>query len=136
MKSTRRETLPNAQSEQQNTSDLDHFQPAPAAKRIDDKAAVLEAEIVGLKQAFSRERYIYAYLGLLLFLAAIGPHVPLLVFFVLVFGSIPLLLALGTYWDFPWIVKHLEKWQSVAVRSADRQISGEGGATEPRDDKK
>lgn len=113
-------------------SDLDHFAPATTSKRIDDKAATLEAELTGLKQSFARERFIYIFITSLLFIMALGQSLTgallgILVAFVLVF-----LIAMGKYLDFPWIVLPLERWHDMLFNATERRLNGPQITVEPR----
>lgn len=131
LKSTKRETLPETGPTKVSNSDLDHFKPAAPSKRLDDKAAALEAEIIGLKQAFGRERYIYIFIACLLFVMAIGPYLPASLLTVLIIALLVFLIAMGKYLDFPWIVLPLERWHDLALRWVDRRVNGRNSGTEP-----
>jgi uncharacterized membrane protein YhaH (DUF805 family) len=108
-----------------NTSDLDVFRPAPPSKRIDDKAATLEAEVTGLKTAFNRERFIYIFVSSLLTIMAIGPYLSGALLSILVVGVVIFVLGMGKYLDFPWIVLPLERWHDVLLKSADKWLNGQ-----------
>jgi hypothetical protein len=111
-----------------NSSDLDGFRPAPPAKRIDDKAAALEAEISGLKTAFNRERFIFTFVACLFAVMALGPHLTGALLSILLVGIVIFLLGMGKYWDFPWIVLPLERWHDMLFNAADKRLNG-GGLT-------
>lgn len=116
-------------------TDLDHFLPAPSSKRLDDKAAALEAEISGLKTSFARERFIYIFISSLLGIMALGPNLtgPLLA--VLVVGIVIFLLGMGKYLDFPWIVLPLERWHDMIFNAANKKLNGSTAMdVEPRND--
>ena len=107
-----------------DSSDLDVFRPAPPSKRIDDKAATLEAEVTGLKTSFNRERFIYIFISSLLAVMAIGPHLSGALLSILVVGIIIFLLGMGKYLDFPWIVLPLERWHDMIFNAAEKKLNG------------
>jgi hypothetical protein len=118
------------------SSDLDVFRPAPPSKRIDDKAAALEAEITGLKTGFNRERFIYIFISSLLAIMAFGPHLSGALLSILVVGIVIFLLGMGKYLDFPWIVLPLERWHDMLFNAANKRLNGGGpvGIEPPQND--
>jgi hypothetical protein len=123
LKSTRHVTPLEAETGNES-SDLDVFRPAPPSKRIDDKAATLEAEVTGLKTAFNRERFIYIFVSCLLAVMALGPHLSGILLSILVVAIVIFLLGMGKYLDFPWIVLPLERWHDMIFNAADRRLNG------------
>ena len=117
---------PAPSAEEENPTDLEGFLPAPPSKRIDDKAATLEAEIAGIKTSFNRERFIYIFVCALLLTLAVGPHLSGAMLSILVIGVVIFLLGMGKYLDFPWIVLPLERWHDMMFNAADKRLNGGG----------
>ena len=107
-----------------DSNDLDRFRPAPPSKKIDDKAAALEAEIAGLKTGFNRERFIYIFISSVLALMAIGPNLSGALLSILLVSIVVFLLGMGKYLDFPWIVLPLERWHDMLFNAADKRLNG------------
>lgn len=105
-----------------DSRDLDVFEPAPPEKRIDDKAATLESEILGLKTSFARERFIYIFIISLLSVVCLGQTLSTSIFCVLVVGVVIFLLGMGKYLDFPWIVLPLERWHNLIYRACEKRL--------------
>lgn len=124
---TKPETPPDAEIINR-VSDLDVFRPAPPSKRIDDKAATLESEVIGLKTAFARERFIYIFVCSLLSVMALGPHLSGALLAILIVGLVIFLLGMGKYLDFPWIVLPLERWHDMIFNAANKRLNGSGSA--------
>lgn len=135
MTNTKHETPLEGEVLAKSDNDLDHFLPAPSSKRLDDKAATLEAEITGLKTSFSRERFIYIFICSLLAIMALGPHLSGVLLSVMIVAIVIFLLGMGKYLDFPWIVLPLERWHDMIFNAANRRLNGSGATNvEPRND--
>ena len=112
-------------------SDLDRFRPAPTSKRLDDKAATLEAELSGLKQSFARERYIYLFVMSVLFVTTLGPNMSGTMLLFLIAAVLIFLIAMGKYLDFPWVVIPLERWHDLLFNAAERRLNRQVIEIEP-----
>lgn len=135
LKNTKLETPLEGEVLPRSDNDLDHFLPAPSSKRLDDKAATLEAEITGLKTSFARERFIYIFICSLLAIMSPGPHLSIGLLSVLIVGVVIFLLGMGKYLDFPWIVLPLERWHDMIFNAANKRLNGSDTiSVEPRND--
>lgn len=112
-------------------NDLDRFMPAPTSKRLDDKAATLEAELSGVKQAFARERFIYLFVMSVLFVTTLGPNLSTAMLVFLIASVLIFLIAMGKYLDFPWVVIPLERWHDLILNAAERRLNGPPIEVEP-----
>jgi hypothetical protein len=111
-------------------SDLDAFVPSPPQHRLDDKAASLEDEILGLKAEFRRERFVYAFVIVFLFNCFVGSVGPAGVFALSIVASLIFLIAMGKWLKFPWAMKSLERWHNLCLEFAERKIRGKPPAEE------
>lgn len=129
LKSTETETQPDEL--EKSNKDLDRFLPSPTSKRLDDKAATLEAELSGLKQSFARERYIYLFVMSVLFVTTLGPNMSGAMLIFLIAAVLIFLIAMGKYLDFPWIVIPLERWHDLIFNAAERRLNRQAIEVEP-----
>ena len=135
MTNTKPETPLDGEILSESGNDLDHFRPSASSKRLDDKAATLEAEISGLKTSFARERFIHIFISTLLFIMALGPNLSVTLLSVLIVGAVVFLLGMGKYLDFPWIVLPLERWHDMVFNAANKRLNGYDPTTvEPKND--
>lgn len=115
----------------QQGSDLDAFQPSPPARKIDDKAATLESELIGLKAEFRRERFVYFFIMATLFCLLMGATTNGWLFFFSVVASTVLLIALAHWLDFPWVVTNLQRWNDAMHLYFLKRTNGKPEEVEP-----
>lgn len=108
-----------------NSNDLDHFSPNSPDRKIEDKAAQLEHEIVSIRASFNKERVTYhfviaLFLNVLIFSLSPDQSVKYLT----LAGSIILLYATARWLDHPWLGDTLGKWNDLLFEAAKRKLLG------------
>jgi hypothetical protein len=121
----------NTKSARRKNTDLDAFQPSPPARKIDDKAATLEAEILGLKAEFRRERFVYTFIIATLFCLLVGVATSWWLFFFSVVAATVLLIAMAHWLDFPWVVANLQRWNDAMHTFFLKRANGKPEEVEP-----
>lgn len=112
-------------------NDLDAFKPSPPQRKIDDKAATLEAELLGQKAEFRRERFVYVFVIATLFSILMGAFNNWGLFFFSVIASTILLIAMAHWLDFPWVVTNLQRWHESLHKAFEKRANGKQEETEP-----
>jgi hypothetical protein len=96
--------------------------------KIDDKAAVLENQLLECKANFNKERFVYIFTIVTLVDVCIGWSAPSSVFATLIVASIIILIGLANWLEFPWVVENLGRWLTMIERRFSGQKQDE---TEP-----
>jgi hypothetical protein len=94
--------------------------PNSPERKLDDKAAALETELVECKARFNKERFVYIYAIIVLVDALIGYSAPPQVFTLLIVASLIISIGLEKWLEFPWVVENLGRWLSIL----EKRISG------------
>ena len=125
MKNTK-DVIPKNLLMPEDEGDLDGFEPSPPSHRIDDKAATLEDELQDLKLRFNRERFMYVFIMVVLFVCLVGPNLTNGVLGFLITAALIFTISVGKYFDFPWAVVPLERWHDLWYRYCERKMLGKG----------
>lgn len=111
-------------------NDLDKFSAGPPQRRIDDKAAELEAEIQQIKADSRRIYFVLSFISssfFLLFVAATAQTtvISFAVIMVLIF-----LIGLAKWLDFPWVTENLQSQLDRFSRKPKKSIETEPSTEE------
>ncbi|MEO9166877.1 MAG: hypothetical protein ABI230_00590 [Aestuariivirga sp.] len=103
-------------------SDLDNLKPSPPSLKLDDKAATLEQELVGIKARFNQEHVVYLYIINLLFILLLSICVPKITVFIAIVGSLVVQMAIGKWLGFPWMHNDLDGWHRLMIETYRKYI--------------
>jgi len=105
--------------------DLQAFEPSPPEHRLDDKAASLEDDVQSLKAEFKRERFVYIFSVIVLFLLFVGSVGNESVFVLAIIAALILLIGLANWLQFPWVVVNLQRWHDLCFLWMQKKVRGE-----------
>jgi hypothetical protein len=104
-------------------TDLDKFTGAAPAKKLDDKAAMLEAELASTKSAQTSERTICIFIISVLVCALVGSLVDKTsVFWFMVASCIVLNIVVSRSFGAPLLASYLEPWNARLLKAFDKHV--------------
>lgn len=103
-------------------SDLDNFKGAPPEKKLDDKAAILEAELIEVKSGRASERTLFLFVISVLVCAFVGVNAGSAVFFFLVVSCVILNIVASKSFGAPLLSNYLEPWNIRLQKAFDKHV--------------
>lgn len=127
MPNTKDETTPSGAPPDEDTapSDLDGFSASPPEKRLDDKAAVLERDLVAVRSRQASERTLFIFALSAMFCVIVGlTDVEPYVFWVTCGAAIVFNIVVSRSLGAPLLASLLEPWNIRFQKAFDRHVLG------------
>ncbi|MDB9804420.1 hypothetical protein OAC22_00800 [bacterium] len=115
--------MTNTDLETPESTDLDSFKGAPPKKKLDDKAAMLEAELASTKSNQASERTICIFIISVLVCALVGSIADKSsVFWFMVVSCIVLNVVVSRSFGAPLLATYLEPWNTRLQKAFDKHV--------------